>query len=207
MSYQWLEWAQKLQAIAQNGLTYRNHPYDVERYEQLQQIAAEIMAAHTDLEMTAILDLFQREKWHATPKVDVRGAVFQDGKILLVQQRADGLWTLPGGWADVGESPSQAVVREILEESGFETRVVRVAAVYDRDHPRHGHLPEPYHIYKLIFICELLGGAPVESYEIQRVGFFAEDEIPDLSLYRVVPSQIAYLFNWCHNLDLPTDFD
>ncbi|MBD2258693.1 NUDIX hydrolase [Pseudanabaena sp. FACHB-2040] len=207
MSHQWLKWAQQLQAISQNGLTYQNHPYDVERYEQLQQIAAEIMATYTDLDMAAILDLFQREKWHATPKVDVRGAVFRDGQILLVQQRTDGFWTLPGGWADVGESPSQAVVREILEESGFETKAVKVAAVYDRDHPRHGHLPEPYHVYKLIFLCELLSGAPTESYEIQQIGFFREDEIPDLSLYRVVPSQISRLFDYYRDPNLPTDFD
>lgn len=207
MGHQWLQWVQKLQAIAQNGLTYRNHPYDVERYEQLQLIAAEMMAAGSDLDAAAVLDLFQREKWYATPKVDVRGAVFQDDRILLVQQRADGLWTLPGGWADVGESPSQAIEREILEESGFETRAVKLAAVYDRDHPRHGHPPEPYHVYKLIFLCEMLGGTPVESYEIQQVGFFKEDEIPDLSLLRVVPSQISRLFEYFRNPDLPTDFD
>lgn len=208
MSHQWLMWAQKLQAIAQNGLAYRNHPFDVERYEQLQQIAAEIMATYTDLEMEPILDLFQREKWHATPKVDVRGAVFRDRKILLVQEKLDNnRWTLPGGWVDVGESPSQAVRREIYEESGYETRVVKLLAVYDRNHPRHGHLPQPHHNYKLFFHCEIVGGAPTESYETMGARFFEADAIPELSLYRVVPSQIAKLFEYHHNPDLPTDFD
>ncbi|HEY9881271.1 MAG TPA: NUDIX hydrolase [Leptolyngbyaceae cyanobacterium] len=208
MSYQWLMWAQKLQAIAQNGLTYRNHPFDVERYEQLQQIAAEIMAAHTNLEMEPILDPFQREEWHATPKLDVRGAVFQDGKILLVQEKLDNnRWTLPGGWVDVGEPPSQAVMREIYEESGYETRVVKLLAVYDRNHPRHGHPPQPHHSYKLFFHCEIVGGTPTESYETVGPRFFGADEIPELSLYRVVPSQVATLFEYYQNPDLPTDFD
>lgn len=201
-------WAQKLQAIAQNGLTYRNHPFDVERYEQLQQIAAEIMAAHTNLEMEPILELFQREEWHATPKLDVRGAVFQDGKILLVQEKLDNnRWTLPGGWVDVGEPLSQAVMREIYEESGYETRVVKLLAVYDRNHPRHGHPPQPHHSYKLFFHCEIVGGTPTESYETVGARFFGADEIPELSLYRVVPSQVATLFEYYQNPDLPTDFD
>lgn len=208
MSHQWLTWAQKLQAIAQNGLTYRNHPFDMERYEQLQQIAAEIMATYTDLEMEPILDLFQRETWHATPKLDVRGAVFQDGKILLVQEKLDNdRWTLPGGWVDVGESPSQAVKREIYEESGYETKVVKLLAIYDRNHPRHGHPLQPYHGYKLFFHCKLMGGAPTESYETMGARFFEANEIPELSLRRVVPSQVAKLFEYYQNPDLPTDFD
>lgn len=208
MSDQWLVWVQKIQAIAQNGLTYRNHPFDVERYEQLQRLAAEIMASYTRLEMDPILDLFQREKWHATPKLDVRGVVFQAGKILLVQENLDGgRWTLPGGWVDVGESPSQAVIREIYEESGYETKAVKLLAVYDRNHPRHGHPPQPHHSYKLFFRCEVVGGAPRESYETSGAQFFGEHEIPELSLYRVVPSQIASFFEHLRNPDWPTDFD
>ena len=151
MSLQWLEWAQKLQAIAQTGLYYENHPFDVERYEQVQQIAAEMMAAYTNAEPTLVLDMFKQEWGHATPKVDVRGVAFQDGKILLVKERSDGHWTLPGGWADIGEPPSQAVQREVFEESGFETKATKVLAVYERDHPRHGHPPEPHYTFKLFF--------------------------------------------------------
>jgi ADP-ribose pyrophosphatase YjhB (NUDIX family) len=208
MSFQWLEWAQKLQAIAQNGLTYSPNPYDIERYRQIQQITAEIMANYSHAEPSHILDLFSREEGYATPKVDVRGAVFQEDKILLVKERNDnGFWTLPGGWVDVGESPSTAIVREVYEESGYQTQVVKLLAVYDRNHPRHGHPPLEYHAYKLFFLCELLGGKPTNSYETEDATFFGENEIPQLSLSRVVPSQISRLFEHYRHPDYPTDFD
>jgi ADP-ribose pyrophosphatase YjhB (NUDIX family) len=208
MSYQWLVWAQRIQAIAQNGLTYRNHPFDVERYEQLQQLAAEIIAAHTDLEKASILNELQQNWGQATPKLDARGVVFQNQRILLVQEKLDNnRWTLPGGWVDVGESPSQAVVREIYEESGYQTRAIKLLALYDRNHPRHGHPPQLYHSYKLFFQCELMGGSPKESYETANAQFFSEDAIPELSLYRVVRSQITQAFAHLRQPELPTDFD
>lgn len=208
MSYQWLVWAQRIQAIAQNGLTYRNHPFDVERYEQLQQLAAEIIAAHTDLEKASILNELQQDWGQATPKLDARGVVFQNQRILLVQEKLDNnRWTLPGGWVDVGESPSQAVVREIYEESGYQTRAIKLLALYDRNHPRHGHPPQLHHSYKLFFQCELIGGSPKESYETANAQFFSEDAIPELSLYRVVQSQIIQAFAHLRQPDLPTDFD
>ncbi len=151
MSHTWPEWAQRLQAIAQNGLTFNENPYDVERYQQIRQIAAEIMASHTKLETGDFLHLFSNEDGYATPKVDVRGVVFHDDKILLVNEREDGCWTLPGGWVDVGESASTAVVREVYEESGYQTNVRKLLAVYDRNHPRHGHPAFPYQVYKLFF--------------------------------------------------------
>jgi hypothetical protein len=116
----WLEWTQKLQAIAQNGLTFSENPYDIERYKVLQAIATEIMSTYSNVEHSYILDLFAREVGYATPKVDVRGVVFRDNTILLVKERQDGCWTLPGGWADIGDSPSEAAVREIFEESGYQ---------------------------------------------------------------------------------------
>ena len=146
MDSKWLEWAQQLQAIAQNGFTYCGNLYDLERYGQVRQIAAAIMATHTNVEPTFVCNLFEREEGYATPKVDVRGVVFQENKILLVKEREDGCWTLPGGWVDVGESPSAAIVREVYEESGYQTRVIKSLALYDRNHPRQGHLPiqHPY---------------------------------------------------------------
>lgn len=207
METRWLEWAQKLQAIAQSGLTYSNNPFDIERFRQMQQIVAEMMATYSSLEPAAILDLFQRETGYATPKVDVRGAVFQEGKILLVKERFDGLWTLPGGYGDVGESPSRAVEREVYEESGYQTRVVKLLALYDRNHPRHGHPAFEHHIYKLFFLCELIGGSPVDNVETEAATFFAEDEIPELSQSRVVPSQITRLFEHYRHPEWPTDFD
>jgi len=205
MEPKWLEWSQKLQAIAQNGLTYSEGVYDIERYKQLQAIATEIMATYSDVEHSYLLDLFSGEVGYATPKVDVRGAIFRDDTILLVKERADGLWTLPGGWADVGESPSEVVVKEVYEESGYQTRATKLLAVYDRD--KQGHPPFPFYVYKLFFQCELIGGSPSSSIETEAVDFFSEDALPELSIGRVTPTQIARLFQHYRQPDLPTDFD
>ncbi len=203
---QWLQWAKQLQAIAQNGLTFNQNEYDVERYEAVRQVAAEMMAAGSNAEISKILDLFSYETGYATPKVDVRGAVFRDNQILLVKERIDGGWTLPGGWADICDSPSEAVTREIFEESGFTTQVTKLAAVYDRS--KHSHQPPfPYHIYKMFFLCEILDGEATRSHESEEVGFFKEDEIPPLSISRVLPEQITRMFEFYRNPSLPTDFD
>jgi ADP-ribose pyrophosphatase YjhB (NUDIX family) len=201
----WIEWARQLQTIAQTGLSYPKSPYDVERYEAIREIAAEMMAAQTNVELGDVRSLFANEIGHTTPKVDVRGVVFRDDAILLVRERSDGCWTLPGGWADVGETPGDATVREIFEESGYRTRVVKVLALYDRD--RHGHPPLAFHVYKLFFLCELIGGAPAESIETDGVDFFRADALPELSLTRVMPSQIQRFFEHARNPDWPTDFD
>ncbi|MBD2099884.1 NUDIX hydrolase [Leptolyngbya sp. FACHB-261] len=205
MEPKWLEWAKQLQAIAQNGLTFADSPFDLERYTQIREIASEIMAAHTGVEPTYVRELFAGEVGYATPKVDVRGAVFRDNTILLVKEREDGCWTLPGGWADVGESPGNSVVREIAEESGYHTRVLKLAALYDRS--RHPHPPLVHHVYKVFFICELLSGTPSSSIETDGAEFFAETALPELSLGRVTPGQIARLFEHYRHMDWPTDFD
>ncbi|MBI4877479.1 MAG: NUDIX hydrolase [Acidobacteria bacterium] len=204
MEPQWLAWARRLQAIAQTGRTYARDPYDEERYAQVQRIAAEMMAAGAP-GAGAWLDLFQREAGYATPKVDVRAAVFDADGLLLVQEREDGAWTLPGGWADVGDAPSQAAVREVKEESGYDVVARKLLAVFDRD--RHGHPPIPFHAYKLFFRCELVGGAAAASHETAEARFFPEDRIPPLSLTRVTPRQIAHLFDHYRHPEWPTSFD
>ena len=201
----WLEWAQRLQALAQSGLTYTKNAFEIERYEGVREIAAEIVAAHSDLSAGQVRELFATEGGYATPKVDVRGVVFDDDRILLVKESRDGRWTLPGGWADVNDSPAEATEREIREESGYRARAVKLLACFDRN--RHGHPPYGFHIYKLFFQCELTGGAPAESIETSGVEFFAEDEIPELSLPRVTPSQIARFFAHYRHPEWPTDFD
>jgi len=205
MHPQWLEWAQRLQAIAQNGLIYAQNPFDLERYEAVREVAAAMMATHSGANLDYVRNLFAGQVGYATPKVDVRGAVFRDDTILLVKERQDGLWTLPGGWADVSESPSAAVVREVYEESGYHTRAIKLLALYDRN--RHAHAPFPFHVYKLFFHCELLGGPPAPNVETDGVAFFPEDKIPELSLLRVTPAQIARLFEHHRHPDWPTDFD
>lgn len=203
---QWLQWARHLQAIAQTGLTYAKDPYDTERYEAVRRIAAEMMATGSDTDLNRVLDLFTGEVGYATPKVDTRGVVFCDDALLFVKELADNGWTLPGGWADINESPGEAVAREVIEESGFQTRAVKLLAVYDRS--KHAHEPPyPYHIYKLFFRCAILGGAPTESIETGAVAFFRENEIPKLSIARVTPAQIARMFDHYRHPEWPTDFD
>ena len=206
MDPSWLRWAKGLQAIAQNGLTFATDVYDKERYEAVREVAAEMMAERSESNSEAILQLFSRETGYATPKVDVRGAVFRDDAILLVREASDGKWSLPGGWADVNESPSENIVREIAEESGFETTVRKLAAVLDRS--RHPHAPaKPYHVYKMFFVCEITGGAAKPNHEIHEVDFFKEGAIPELSLGRVLPFQIERMFDHWRQPDLPTEFD
>ncbi len=151
MEPNWIKWGKALQAIAQTGLHFSQSEYDAERYRQIQEIAAEIFALHTNTGKETILDLFSTDSGYATPKVDVRGVVFQDSQILLVREVLDRhRWTLPGGWADVNETPTEAVTREVFEESGYQTKVVKLLAVYDRTY--QGHTPPmPHHVYKLFF--------------------------------------------------------
>jgi ADP-ribose pyrophosphatase YjhB (NUDIX family) len=202
----WLDWCSKLQATAQNGLAFARDPYDVERYTAVRAIAAEMLAAGSGLEIAALHDLLEKDSGYATPKVDVRGVVFRDGKLLLVRERSDGGWTVPGGWADVGESPAENVVREVYEESGFQTRAVKLLAVFDRS--KHPHTPRfPFHVYKMFIGCEMTGGAAAPSRETAAVGFFGETEIPALSISRITPWQIARLFEHHRNPEAPTDFD
>jgi ADP-ribose pyrophosphatase YjhB (NUDIX family) len=203
----WLVWAREIQAIGQNGLAFQPHHYDRERYEALVSLAERMMAAGTGGDPTQFASLFASQAGYATPKVDVRGAAFRDGKILLVRETADhGRWTLPGGWADVGVTPAENVVKEMREESGFEVSVRKLAAVLDRS--RQGHTPHPFHAYKCFFICDIIGGFAAPSDETSEVAFFAEDAIPaDLSLDRVRPHQIARMFAHAAQPDLPTDFE
>lgn len=178
----WLEWAREIQALSQSGLTYCNSHYDGQRYQRLMEIAAEIVQTHTGLPSGRLLQSFLEQTGYATPKVDVRGAVIRDGEILLVQERRDQLWCMPGGWADVGELPSEAVVREVWEESGFQVKAQKVIGVYDAN--RSGIPLEFYHAYKIVFLCDLTGGEARPDDETMAVGFFAFDRVPPLSSER-----------------------
>jgi ADP-ribose pyrophosphatase YjhB (NUDIX family) len=204
---EWLGWVRRLQAIAQSGLTYAKDPYDVERYQQIRRIAAEIAASRSGTTVDTIAALFSEQSGYATPKLDIRAVVLdEEEKVLLVREREDGLWTLPGGWADVGESPSEAVKREVKEESGYEVRAVRLLALLDRD--KHPHPPIPFHVYKLYFRCELSGGSPLAaSTETEGVGFFSKDALPELSLGRVIPQQIQRLIDLAIDSEGSAAFD
>ena len=204
MDARWADWASRLNAIAQNGLTFSHERFDLERYTSVRNVAEEIMAAHTGVETTIVRDFFAREEGYATPKVEVRGAVFHDGTLLFVKELDDGFWSLPGGWADVGESPSEAIVREVFEESGYTTHAVKLLALYDRN--KHAHRPFPHHAYKVFIRCELLSQVLAGSAEAEA-RFFEEDTIPELSAARVTVEQIARLFEHYRHPEWPADLD
>ncbi|PIJ50436.1 ADP-ribose pyrophosphatase [Erwinia sp. OLTSP20] len=180
--------AQKLQALAQSGLTFSQDKFDIERYQQLRALAAQLMAEHFSATPDQLEASFSQQQGYATPKVDSRGLILRDGKLLMVREAEDGGWSLPGGWVDVGDAPRQAAEREVREETGLEVRATRLLGVWDRN--QHGHPPHPFHIYKLIFLCEEQGGELAISHESLDIGFFAPDNLPPLSLTRIVPLQI-----------------
>jgi ADP-ribose pyrophosphatase YjhB (NUDIX family) len=200
-----LEWARKVQAIAQNGLTFCKDPYDIERYEQLQCLVSSLLSTQLEISKNDASNLWSSEKGYATPKIDVRSGLFLNGQILLVRERSDGKWTLPGGWADINDSPAEAAVRELEEESGFKSRAIKLAAVYDRN--KHEHPTMLYHVYKLFFICEMIGGQATTSYETDDIAFFDRESLPELSVTRVTKGQIERLFMHEQEKELPTDFD
>jgi ADP-ribose pyrophosphatase YjhB (NUDIX family) len=202
----WLDWSRRLQSIAQNGLTFSRDPYDIERYTAIRQIAAEMLAQGSGLSLAVIQGVLAQETGYTTPKVDVRGVVFRDDQLLLVRERADGKWTLPGGWADPNQSPAENVTREIQEESGFVTRAQKILAVFDRG--KHPHTPPfAFHVYKIFILCSLVGGNETLSAETDDVGFFHEENVPELSISRVTPAQIHRMFEHHRDPALPADFD
>ena len=188
-----LQLARELEAMAQTGLHFTRDVYDRERYARLREIAAGLLAEMSDVPAGEVMAWSREEFGYATPKVDVRALVVRDGRVLLIREDADdGRWTLPGGWADVNETPSESVVREVREECGYDVRVLRLLAVYDRE--RQGHVPPfPYHVYKLVFACEITGGEARATQESSESGFFDVAELPELSLSRVLPRQIREL--------------
>lgn len=206
MQIDWMNIATRLKAISQAGRTFANNDYELKRHLEIEKITAEILAAHTDLSYDKIIAILQDDCGYPTPKTDSRGVIFKDNKILLVKEIADGGWTLPGGWCDVGLTPSENVIREVWEESGFEVITTKLLAVLDRT--KQGHKPDyPFNIYKMFFLCQITGGSPKTSNETSAVEFFSEDNIPNLSLSRTMPQQIKRFFEHLRNPSLPTDFD
>jgi ADP-ribose pyrophosphatase YjhB (NUDIX family) len=201
----WLEWAREIQALSQTGYHFSENDYQRGRYQRLSEIAAEIVSEHTALPCTSLVQAFQAQIGYATPRVDVRGAVFQDGQILLVRERQDGGWTMPGGWADVGDVPSAAAEREVLEEAGFRVRAYKLVGLYDAN--RLGPL-ELFHAFKLVFLCQLIEGEARPSSETSEVAFFSQNALPGvLSGPRTSPRQILDAFHALHNPDCATVFD
>ena len=187
----WIAWAREIFALSQAGLTYSNNEFDIQRYKRLQEISAELIEDQSKISKEAALESFSMQVGYATPKIDVRGAVIREDKILLVQERMDGRWAMPGGWADLGDAPASVAEREVWEESGYRVRAEKVIAVLDanRIEPM-----EFYHAFKIIFLCRLIGGEPRGSYETLAVDFFSLDDLPPLSSFRTNEAMLQEVF-------------
>ena len=201
----WLEWIKQVYAVAQWGLTYSKDPFELERYEVLKSLSNEMMADFTQIDKARIPELFAHEVGYVTPKVDIRGVVFKAGKILMVQERWDGCWSLPGGWADIGLSPAEVASKEVLEESGFIVKPVKLLAVLDKKF--FSHPVSAFHIYKHFILCKIEGGQAQTGLESIGVNFFGLDELPPLSSHRITREQIELLFLHAKEPARPTDFN
>lgn len=187
----WLKWAIEIQSIAQCGLTYTKDVYDKERYEQLRNIASEMLSYKTDIPVDKIQNLFCNEEGYQTPKLDTRAAIFKGEKILLVHER-NGKWSLPGGWVDVLESIESNTIKEVKEESGLDVVAKKVIAIQDRN--KHNTPPYPYGVCKVFVECEIIGGEFKENIETTEIGYFSLDNLPILSEEKNSIEQIKMCF-------------
>lgn len=205
MGPKWLEWTKEIQSIAQAGLTYSKDKYDIERFQQLRDLSVRILNQYTDIEHDKLYDLFCGEEGYQTPKVEVRGVVIQDNKILMVKENLDGKWSLPGGWAEVHLSVKENVIKEVKEEAGLDVKPHRLIAVLDRK--KHNKPVKALEIYKIFVLCELLGGSFVENIETDDSGFFPLDGLPPLSEERNNYAQIEMCFKANEDEQFQTLFD
>lgn len=192
------EQIKRIQALAEIGLEYNHSNYDRERYEEIQDICLEILSSMTDIPVHKIRPNILEQNGYKTPKVDVRAVVFnREGKILLVQEKVDGRWALPGGWADIGYTPKQIAEKECFEESGLTVKAIRLLAVMDKTSQKMP--PEFEYVYKLFIRCEPEGENLFAGEETLDAKWFAEDELPILSTPRNLESQIHLMFRYYRN--------
>ncbi len=197
-------WARELKAIAQTGLTYGNDVFDKERYEQMNELSNTMLTHISGIPSSEIAHLLPIEAGYATPKIAVRGLVIREQKVLMVKEVSDGLWTLPGGWCDVGLTPSENIEKEIKEETGLHTEVTRLLAIFDQT--KHRESETMQHIYTIYFLCEIIGGELTSSIETEAVEFFEVDELPPLSIERMTEEQFKTALLTANN-KLPVYFD
>ncbi|MGV3026455.1 NUDIX hydrolase [Clostridium thermobutyricum] len=205
MESKWLTWAKELQSIAQAGEHYSKDKFDIERFNRIREISVEILNEYTDIDNEKIRDLFCNEKGYQTPKVDVRGVVFKDGKILLVQEQIDNKWALPGGWAEYNLSLKENVEKEIFEEAGIKAKAKSIIAIHQNS--KHSERPSAYGVYKVFILCEYISGEFIENIETSKSWYFTLEKLPELSLGRNNRSQLEMCFNWISEDKRETQFD
>jgi ADP-ribose pyrophosphatase YjhB (NUDIX family) len=202
-----LDLSREIHAIAKSGLAFSKDHFDQERFQQLEEIAAQLISSHSIHSKEFMNKVFSAESGYVTPKLDVRGAVFRDERILMVKERGSQSWTLPGGYIDINESLSEAVEREVFEESGLKVKARKVAAVFD--HRKHGYKAHLYHFYKIYLVCSLVGGVPATSLETSEIAFFSKTDLADLQLDpgRITRVHALRMFEHYAQPSLPADFD
>ncbi len=201
-----LELIKRIKALSETGLIYADSAYDLDRYTELKEISLMLMASVVDSPLKAVKDLFRPVIDYPTPKVDVRGFVLnKNDEVLMARESIDGKWTIPGGWADIGYSPSEVVVKEIQEETGLKSEPVRLLAIYDKR--CHNHPPQPYYIYKLIFLCKILGGDLRAGFDMMETVYFSMEDLPELSENRILKSQLLHLYELAKNDRMEIYFD
>ena len=197
--------AKRVQALSQAGLAYSTCEYDLERYEELREISIKLMSMISPFKIEMIRDLFAGETGYQTPKVDIRAVVFKENRILMVREKNDGLWSLPGGWADIGVSPGENAKKEVKEEAGLDVVPKRVLAILDKE--CHDHPPSMHHTYKIFILCEIISGELETGVETDAADFFSENNLPELSVNRNTESQILMVFDLKNRSITETLFD
>lgn len=201
----WLKWAMEIQSMAQAGLTYTDNVYDIERYERLREISAEMIVEKSDMSVEKVKGLFCDEKDYPTPKLDTRAAIFKDDKILLTHEK-NGTWSLPGGWVDVLESIRSNTIKEVKEETGLDVSAKKVIALQDRN--KHNKPIYAYGVCKAFVLCEVVGGSFEENIETTEIKYFSIDEIPEnLAEEKTNLEQIKMCFEAYNNPKWETLFD
>ena len=201
---EWLEWAKELQFIAQAGLTYSKDAFDIERFERIREISAEIVSRQTGLPLEKVKDLFCNEEGFQTPKLDTRAAIFKANRILLVKEK-NGTWSLPGGWVDVNQTIKSNTIKEVKEEAGLDVKATRIIAVQDRN--LHNLPPYAYNVCKVFVLCEAQGGDFQPNIETIESGYFSLDEIPPLAEEKNNKEQIEMCFAAYRDKDWVVQFD
>lgn len=201
----WLKWAIEIQSLAQAGLTYTDNVYDIERYERLREIAAEIIEEKSNISLEKVKDLFCNENGYQTPKIDTRAAIFKDDKILLTHEN-NGTWSLPGGWCDVLESVASNTIKEAKEETGLDVETIKIIAVQDRN--KHNKPIYAYGVCKIFVLCNVIGGEFIENIETTEIKYFSLDEIPNnLAEEKTNNEQIEMCFKAYKDEKWQTQFD
>lgn len=201
----WLKWAIEIQSLAQSGLAYTDNVYDIERYERLREISAEMLAEKTDLSTEKVTDLFCNETGYQTPKIDTRAVIFKDNKILLVHEN-NNTWSLPGGWCDVLESVKSNTVKEVKEETGLDVDAIKVVAIQDRN--KHNKPIYAYSVCKVFILCNVTGGEFKKNIETTEIKYFSQDEIPNnLAEEKTNKEQIKMCFKAYNDKNWQTQFD